>query len=100
MVIYLNIIYFSHFIIFIGLFGMFFFQRNLFYLLFSIEIVFLGLNLLLISLALLFNELYGFFIVFILFSVAGIESILGIAFVIIAYYIRGSLNFYINSIIQ
>nr|AJF36662.1 NADH dehydrogenase subunit 4L [Gefionella okellyi] len=81
----------------IGIWGIFLNRKNIIIIIMSIEIMLLGINLFFITTSILYNSIVGqIFTIFIL-TIAGAESAIGLALLIMLYKIRGSISIeYLN----
>lgn len=75
----------------IGIAGIFLNRKNIIIIIMSIEIMLLGINLFFIYTSIIYSNIIGqIFIIFIL-TIAGAESAIGLALLIILYKIRGTI---------
>jgi NADH:ubiquinone oxidoreductase subunit K len=78
-------------LIIIGICGMLYNRKNIIKIIMSIEIMLLGINLLFIYSTLIHNDITGqIYFIFIL-TIAGAETAIGLALLIILYKIRGTI---------
>jgi NADH-ubiquinone oxidoreductase chain 4L len=82
----------SQVLIFTGLYGFFFRRDNLILTMILLEISLLGVALLFAVTALLFSDFAGLITFFMLLTLAGVESALGLALVISYYRARTSIR--------
>lgn len=82
----------SHLLVFVGLYGAFTARHNLVITLISLEMSLLGASLLLLSASLVTDDFLGILFFFYLITLAGVESALSLAFVIVYYRVRTSVH--------
>lgn len=97
MVIILTAIVSSHILIITGFYGLFFRRDNLILTMIALEIALLGVALLFVVGSILSGDFFGFLTFFMLLTLAGVESALGLALVIVYSRARTSIRW--NSLV-
>lgn len=87
----------SHFLVFLGLYGVLTRVDNLIITLVCLEMALLGVALLFCTSSLILDDILGQIVFFLLLTLAGVESALGLAFIISYYRLRTSIKF--NSLV-
>jgi NADH:ubiquinone oxidoreductase subunit K len=82
----------SHILIAAGVYGLFFRRDNLIITLICLEISLLGVALLFATAGVLLGDIVGLAVFFVLLTLAGVESALGLALVITYYRVRTSIR--------
>lgn len=75
-----------------GVLGLLFYQRNFIILLLAFELILLGLSSYFIFFSLYLPNIYGQITALILLTLAGTESALGLALIMVMYRVTGSIN--------
>ena len=96
-----NIIIFCSFQLFLlGIFGTLSTQKNLLFMLMSIEISILAINLILISSSIAFDDLIGQVFALLVLTVVAAESAVGLSFFILLYKKQGTIMYPILNLIK
>lgn len=77
---------------FIGLFGIIFYKRNYLLILLFIELMLLSVNYNLIIFSIILNDISGQILAIYVLIIAGAESSIGLAILLLYYRITGSIN--------
>jgi NADH-quinone oxidoreductase subunit K len=85
-------IYFFFFLIFLLLLFLSYYRNNLIYILLGLELVLLNLNIGFSIVALLYDDFFGILISLSIFVLAGSESALGLAFLILYFKQRNTID--------
>jgi NADH-quinone oxidoreductase subunit K len=96
-----NFVIFCSFQLFlVGVFGVLSTQKNILFMLMSIEISILAVNLFLISSSILFSDLVGQVFALMILTVVAAESAVGLSFFILLYKKQGTIMYPILNLIK
>jgi NADH-quinone oxidoreductase subunit K len=84
----------------IGIYGIFLNRRNVIIMLMSLELMLLAINLNFIIFSAYLDDLVGQILALLILTVAGAESAIGLALLVIYYRIRGSIDIEFINIIK
>lgn len=86
-----NFLFFSFFLFFISLSGIFLNRRNLIILLMSIELMLLSINLNFIFFSVFLDDVLGQIFALIVLTIAAAESAIGLAILVVYYRLKGTI---------
>ena len=83
-----------------GVCGIFFTSRHLILLLIAIEVMFLAINIMIVAYSIFYLDVKGCIMFMVVLTIAGAESALGLAILLIYYRLRGGINIDVLNILK
>jgi NADH-quinone oxidoreductase subunit K len=96
----LNFLYISVWVFLLGIYGIFLNRKNVIIMLMSVELMLLAINLNLLVFSAYMDDIMGQVFALLILTVAGAESAIGLALLLVYYRVRNSIDIEVLSLLK